>query len=165
MPGHVMRHLALGLLLACLGLGPAGADESYPDRPIRLIALSAAGGGVDTTVRLMAGPMGQSLGRPVVVENRPSGPSGGQVAATARPDGYTLAADASAFAVRHRLHANLAFDYVRDFTPLARLSIMPLLLVVPATEPAADLRSFIEAHPRPPANPSYAAGAGGAASP
>jgi tripartite-type tricarboxylate transporter receptor subunit TctC len=86
--------------------------------------------------------MSQILGRQVVVENRPGGVFGGQIAATARPDGYTLMADASAFAVRHKLHANLSFDYLRDFAPVARLSIMPLLLVVPMDGPT-NLRDMI----------------------
>jgi tripartite-type tricarboxylate transporter receptor subunit TctC len=137
-----MGRLLLGLLLAlCAGL-PARAEEGFPNRPIRLIVVFAPGGGADTTARLIAGPMSETLGRPVVVENRPGGVYGGQIAAAARPDGYTLMADASAFAVRHKLHANLSFDYVRDFAPVARLSIMPLLLVVPIDGPA-DLRELI----------------------
>ncbi len=132
-----MIRALLALALACGFFATARADESFPSRPIRLIVVFAPGGGADTTARVVAGPMSQRLGRQVVVENRPGGVYGGQIAAAARPDGYTLMADASAFAVRHKLHANLSFDYLQDFAPLARLSIMPLLLVVPANGPTS----------------------------
>jgi tripartite-type tricarboxylate transporter receptor subunit TctC len=131
-----MIRLLLALLLTAGGVTAGRADDSFPNRPIRLIVVFAPGGGADTTARLVAGPMSEVLGRPVVVENRAGGVFGGQMAATARPDGYTLMADASAFAVRHRLHTGLSFDYLRDFAPVARLSMMPLLLVVPMSGPA-----------------------------
>lgn len=137
-----MARLILGLLLVFGLLSPAAAQEDFPNRQIRLIVVFAPGGGADTSARVVAGPMSQILGRQVVVENRPGGVFGGQIAATARPDGYTLMADASAFAVRHKLHANLSFDYLRDFAPVARLSIMPLLLVVPMDGPT-NLRDMI----------------------
>ncbi len=69
-----------GLLLVLLAAGGAArADESFPSRTIRVIVVFAPGGGADTTARLMAGPMGEFLGRGVVVENRPGGPYGGQI--------------------------------------------------------------------------------------
>lgn len=131
-----MIRLLLALLLTAGGVTAGRADEGFPNRPIRLIVVFAPGGGADTTARLVAGPMSEVLGRPVVVENRAGGVFGGQMAAMARPDGHTLMADASAFAVRHRLHTGLSFDYLRDFAPVARLSMMPLLLVVPMSGPA-----------------------------
>ncbi|MFN9094814.1 MAG: Bug family tripartite tricarboxylate transporter substrate binding protein, partial [Alphaproteobacteria bacterium] len=137
-----MARLIIGLLLVCGLLSPAAAQDDFPNRQIRLIVVFAPGGGADTSARVVAGPMSQILGRQVVVENRPGGVYGGQIAAAARPDGYTLMADASAFAVRHKLHANLSFDYLRDFAPVARLSIMPLLLVVPMDGPT-NLRDMI----------------------
>jgi tripartite-type tricarboxylate transporter receptor subunit TctC len=138
---EMLRALLALLLLAA----PAAAQERYPNHPIRLVVVFGPGGGADTTARLMAGPMGQVLGQPVLVENRSGagGMQGGQVVAQAAPDGYTLMADASAFVVRHKLFANLGFDYERDFTPVARLSVMPLLLVVPPAERAATLADYI----------------------
>ncbi len=135
-----MWRALIWLLLA----GPAAA-QGFPDRPIRLVVVFGPGGGADTTARLLAGPMAQVLGQSVLIENRSGGggTQGGQVVATAPADGYTLMADASALVVRHKLHPNLSFDYLHDFTPVARLSVMPLLLVVPPGERAEGLREYI----------------------
>ena len=104
----MIARLIFGLLFVFGLLAPAAAQEDFPNRQIRLIVVFAPGGGADTSARVVAGPMSQILGRQVVVENRPGGVYGGQIAATARPDGYTLMADASAFAVRHKPHAHSA---------------------------------------------------------
>ncbi len=140
----MLRALMALLLLA----GPAAAQgtmQGFPDRPIRVVVVFGPGGGADTTVRLLAAPMAQVLGQQVLVENRSGagGTQGGQVVAQSAPDGYTLMADASALVVRHKLHPNLGFDYLRDFAPVARLSVMPLLLVVPPNERAEGLREYI----------------------
>jgi tripartite-type tricarboxylate transporter receptor subunit TctC len=158
----MLRALLTLLLLAA----PALAQEGYPTRPIRLVVVFGPGGGADTTARLMAGPMGQALGQPVVIENRSggNGTHGGQMVAQAAPDGYTLMADASAFALRHRLYANLAFDYERDFVPVTRLSVMPLLLVVPPTERAATLAEHVAALRAAPQPVQYSAASLGSAS-
>lgn len=153
--------LALALLAA-----PLPARAQFPDRPIRVVVVFGPGGGADTTLRLMAGPMGQFLGQPVLIENRSGagGTQGGQVVAQSAPDGYTLMADASALVVRQKLHANLAFDYERDFTPVARLTVMPLLLVVPAEERAADLAGYVAALRAAPQPLHYAVAGIGSAS-
>lgn len=65
----VMRRILCGVLLALGLLNPAGAQEDFPNRQIRLIVVFAPGGGADTTARVVAGPMSQILGRQVVVEN------------------------------------------------------------------------------------------------
>ena len=158
----MLRALLALLLLAT----PALAQEHYPDRPIRLVVVFGPGGGADTTARLMAGPMSQVLGQPLLVENRSGagGTQGGQLVAQAAPDGYTLMADASAFVVRHKLHANLSFDYERDFMPVARLSVMPLLLVVPPNERAATLVEYIAALRTAPQPLQYAVAGIGSAS-
>ncbi len=157
----------LRALLLLLLFASAGAQaQPFPDRPIRLIVVFGPGGGADTTARLMAAPMAQVLGQQVLIENRSGGGGthGGQVVAQAAPDGYTLMADASAFVVRHKLHPHLAFDYLADFEPVARLSVMPLLLVVPPTERAETLADYIAALGRQPVPLHYAVAGVGSAS-
>ncbi|MBY0335326.1 MAG: tripartite tricarboxylate transporter substrate binding protein [Acetobacteraceae bacterium] len=120
---------------------PALAQTPFPDRPIRLIIPYAPGGGTDATMRVLTGPMGEILGQPFVIENRTGGAA---IVAQARPDGYTLLADPSAHALNHALVRHIPFNYERDFAPIARMSVMPLILVVGANERAPDLRSYIE---------------------
>jgi tripartite-type tricarboxylate transporter receptor subunit TctC len=144
--------LAALALVVSGGARAQGAAAAFPDRPIRLVIPYAPGGATDATVRLLAGPMGEILGQPLVVENRTGGAGtiGASLVAQARPDGHTLLADPSAHAVNHALVRNLPFDYERDFAPIARLSLMPLLLVVAADDPAPDLRSLVaDARSRP----------------
>ena len=155
---------ALLALLLCTAA--AQAQQTYPDRPIRIVVVFGPGGGADTTVRLLAGPMAQVLGQSVLIENRSGGggTQGGQLVAQAAPDGYTLMVDASALVVRHKLHSHLGFDYQRDFTPVARLTVMPLLLVVPPTERAATLRDYIASLASQPLPLHYAVAGVGSAS-
>lgn len=122
-----------------------GQAPAFPDRPIRLIIPYAPGGGTDATMRVLAGPMGEILGQPFIIENRTGGAGtiGAAVVAQARPDGYTLLADPSAHALNHMLIRNLPFNYERDFAPIARMSVMPLIMIVPASERAPDLASYI----------------------
>src|SRR5689334_23364671 len=96
-------------LLASLALGllPAIAGAAYPEKPIHVICAFAPGGPVDVVARLMATKLPELLGQPVVVENRPSttGNLGTQVVAKSAPDGYTILATSSAFAVNVTLSA------------------------------------------------------------
>ncbi|MDB5377307.1 MAG: tripartite tricarboxylate transporter substrate binding protein [Rubritepida sp.] len=144
----MMRRTFLrGLAAALVGLAvPALAQgQPFPERPIRLIIPYAPGGGTDATMRVLTGPMGEILGQPFVIENRTGGAGtiGAAIVAQARPDGYTLLADPSAHALNHMLVRNLPFYYERDFAPIARMSIMPLVMIVPANESAPDLATYI----------------------
>ncbi len=141
------RRILRGLTaLAALALAaPALAQAPFPDRPIRLIIPYAPGGGTDATMRVLTGPMGEILGQSFVIENRTGGAGtiGAAMVAQARPDGYTLLADPSAHALNHMLIRNLPFSYERDFAPIARMSVMPLIMIVPANERATDLSTYI----------------------
>ena len=143
------------MLRGLAGVGPALANAgaraqtapAYPDRPIRMVAPYAPGGAADTTARLLLGPMGEVLGQTITIENRAGGGGtiGAAAVAQARPDGYTLLADASAHTANHALVRNLPFDYARDFAPVARLSSFPLLFLARADDPARDLAGFVAA--------------------
>jgi tripartite-type tricarboxylate transporter receptor subunit TctC len=161
----MIRRLLLAAALA-LAASAARAEEAFPARPVRLVVVFVPGGGADTTARLMAEPMGRHLGQPVLVENRPGGGgvTGGLAVAQSRPDGHTLMVDASALAVRHRLHARMALDYERDIEPVARLTVMPLLLVVPPAERAETLAGFLDRLRALPQPPHYAVAGLGSAS-
>lgn len=140
------RECLAGLASAGLAsLAVPAAAQPWPDRVIRLVIPYAPGGATDATVRVLAGPMGEMLGQSFVIENRTGGAGtiGAAAVAQARPDGYTLLADPSAHALNHLLVRNLPFSYERSFAPIARLSVMPLIMVVPAIERAPDLAAYV----------------------
>jgi tripartite-type tricarboxylate transporter receptor subunit TctC len=108
------------------------ADANWPNRPIRVVASYAPGGGVDVPTRVVAEPMGRFLGQPLVVENRAgaTGSIGAGTVAQAAPDGYTILSDASGQALNPALMPNLTFDYAKAFAPVGRLCTLPQVLVV-----------------------------------
>ncbi|MCD0502281.1 tripartite tricarboxylate transporter substrate binding protein [Bordetella petrii] len=132
--------LFTALLLSAVLNGPASA-ATYPDRPVRLIAPIAVGGLTDTLARLVAAGLADSLGQPVVVENKPGagGIIGMEAAAKAAPDGYSLIlVYQGVAAVNASLYPKLPYDTLRDFTPIAGLGSFPLVLV---THPGSGIHS------------------------
>ena len=144
---NLTRRTLSAALLATPFLGRGAAAQWSPARPIRLLAPYPPGGGVDTTSRLLATPMGAFLGQPVVVENRAG--AGGSIAAAelarSAPDGHTIMIDALAHTVNPSLLRGLSFDYATAFTPLSQVVVLPQLLVVnPTVVPARTLPEFVE---------------------
>jgi tripartite-type tricarboxylate transporter receptor subunit TctC len=132
----VKRLALLAIVVASAGLAHA---QSYPSRPIKLIVPWPAGGGVDTAARMIAEPLGQRLGQPIVVDNRPgaAGNIGTAVAAHEKADGYTLLmASLSPHSVNPHLYDKLGFEPIKDFAPVALVYTVPSFLVVPAASPA-----------------------------
>lgn len=116
--------------LAFIGGAPAGAQGSYPDKPITLVVPNAAGGAADNLARSMAEELAKRLGQPVVVENfgGASGAIGAQKVLRSTPDGYTLLFGTTSDMVVTPI-ANRAAGYsVRDFTPLAKVGITPMTI-------------------------------------
>ena len=137
---------SLALLAAAIASfsGPApGAD--YPERPIRLILGTGAGGAPDITARIFATKMSEILGRQVVVDNRPGagGLIGMEAVARAAPDGYTLYNCAVSQAIRPAMHAKMPFDVVRDFTRISLYGAVPNVLVVNPSVPVRSLSEFV----------------------
>jgi tripartite-type tricarboxylate transporter receptor subunit TctC len=131
---------------------PLSAQTAFT-RPIRLVIPWAAGGTTDILGRIVAEPLGQALGQPVVVENRTgaSGNIGSDLVAKAVPDGHTLLfGSMSTHAMNHALMRSMPFDGVADFTPLAMLGFAVNTMVVHPSVPARTVPEFI-AHAR--ANP------------
>ncbi len=127
------RGLAAGLALAALlGHAAATSAQPYPSRPVKLVVPNAPGGLSDTAARLVAPGLGERLGQPIVIENRPG--AGGTIAtsavAKAAPDGYTLIAVFDAHASNPHLFRNLDYDGIADFAPVSLLVRGPLVLVV-----------------------------------
>lgn len=121
---------------------PAWA-QPYPEKPVRMIVPSSPGGASDLVARLVAAPLGERLGEPVVVENRVA--SGGIVAtqqvAESPPDGYTLFMTFDTFATNPLLFKSVKWDPVRDFAPIMQLCRYPQVLLV---HPSLGVRSVKE---------------------
>jgi len=132
--------------LVAVPLAEASFAQVYPSKPIRLIVPFAAGGGNDNVARLVGKRLADSLGQPVLVDNRPGagGVVGAELAAKAAPDGYTLfLGGVGSHAINPNLHDKLPYDPIRDFAPVALLAQAPLILVVHPSVPARDISEFI----------------------
>ncbi len=142
------RLLALGLACACSGAIAAG----FPERPLRLVAASAAGGGTDIIARLLAQRMTEQWGQQVIVDNRPGG--GGVIAtditAKAVPDGHTLLLQSVGISYAPALYKNLPFDVKRDIVAITIVGTQPFVLAVHPSLPVksvADLVALAKARP------------------
>jgi tripartite-type tricarboxylate transporter receptor subunit TctC len=165
---EIVRRIVETLLVAGgLALTLAAAlGDNYPSRRITLIAPWPPAGAIDTTCRELAQGVGDLLGQPVVVENRPGAGStiGTADGAKAAPDGYTLVlAGSGSLAISPTLYKELPYDPRKDFTPIALVVRVPFILVVNPSLPiesVADLISYAKAHPG-----TLTYGSGGAGSP
>jgi tripartite-type tricarboxylate transporter receptor subunit TctC len=149
----MFRRLLLGLAAFCAVAAPVAAQDAWPSRPIRLIVPFGAGGTTDLTARVLGIPLSQRLGQPVVVENRAGagGNVGSDACAKAAPDGYTLCIGTiSSHAINNAVYARMPYDNLRDFAPIALISVQPNALFVPASSPAnsvAELVALMRAQP------------------
>ena len=140
-------NLAAVLAAALLALAPVAPcfAQGYPAKPVHIIVAFAPGGPVDVVARLVAVKLQDLLGQPAVVENRPSasGNLGTQVVAKAAPDGYTILATSSAFAVNVTLSPNAGY-VPGDFTPIIQAATPPNVIVVNSAFAAKTLRELLE---------------------
>jgi len=141
-----VRALMLGVAVAGVLTSPAAvAAEKYPIRPIHFVSGFQAGGGVDTTARVVADWLSSDLGQQVVVEDRTG--SGGNIAAqwviNSPPDGYTILFVAPNNAISTSLYKRLPFDYVRDTAPVAGIMRLTNVMVVPPSLPVKTVADFI----------------------
>jgi tripartite-type tricarboxylate transporter receptor subunit TctC len=133
---------ALGVAIAS---PHAGAQPTYPNKPIKIIAPVQPGGGVDLVARQTGDGLSKALGQPVVVENQSGGGGvvGSQATARAAPDGYTLMVGYVGTHGTNPAVRKLPYDAIKDFTPIAMVGGTPNVLVVPPSMPANTLRDFI----------------------
>ena len=123
-------------------LAQGAVEPTYPTRNITLVVPFAAGGSTDILARIVAGHLQQSLGQPVVIENRTgaSGNIGTATVARAAPDGYTFLFNTmSVHTMNHALFASMPFDGVKDFSPIAMLAYVTNTMVVHPSVPARTL--------------------------
>jgi tripartite-type tricarboxylate transporter receptor subunit TctC len=141
-----MKRLATIFAAVCALLAPVPLfAQAYPVKPVHIIVAFAPGGPVDVVARLVAAKMQDLLGQPAVVENRPSasGNLGAQVVAKSSPDGYTILATSSAFAVNVTLFSNPGYE-AREFAPIVQAATQPNVIVVNSEFPAKTLAELLE---------------------
>jgi tripartite-type tricarboxylate transporter receptor subunit TctC len=139
-----MKRLLLSVILSFVT--PVCAQETYPAKSVRLIAAAAPGGNPDVLARMLAAKLGESFGRPFVVENLPG--AGGVVAAEqvarASPDGHTLMlGDSGALAINVAMNPRLTYHPLKDFTLITALAAVPTVLVLHPAVEAKTLQDFV----------------------
>ena len=133
-------------LLVHLAAHPIAHAADYPVRPVRLIVPFAAGSNIDGTARQIAPKLSEALGQQIVVDNRggAGGTIGATLAARAQPDGYTiLMGNAPTHGMAPHLYKNLAYDPVKDFTPIGRIDSASFVLVVSAGLPVQSVAELV----------------------
>ena len=155
----------LALVSALLGvLGPARAD--YPERPVTIVVGFPPGGPSDVLARVIAHKLGELLGQPFVVDNRPGagGNVAGEFVAHAEPDGYTLLmGNNSILATNASLYAKLGFDPERDFSPISLIGSQANILVVTPSLPVNTMSELIDYAKANPGKLNFASSGFGAA--
>lgn len=157
------RSVVLGVASASLA-APALA-QGFPSKSIRLVVPYSAGGGADTTARLIAPKLQEALGQTVVIDNKPGagGAIGDDFVAKASPDGHTLLIGAFAHAVNSSLMAKMPFRTPDDFAPVSLLVTVPELLVVTPSFPAKSVSELVAMAKAQPGKLSYASSGNGSA--
>jgi tripartite-type tricarboxylate transporter receptor subunit TctC len=140
--------LAFAILVAVCSLAGHAVAQSFPERPITLINPYAAGGPADLLARTVAEGMSETLGKPVVVENRPGAGTaiGARAAAQAKPDGYTLfIGGAPSHVITPALMKDANYDGIKGFAPIGTVADVPNVLVVPPSRPYKSVQELVDA--------------------
>jgi tripartite-type tricarboxylate transporter receptor subunit TctC len=120
--------------------------QNYPTKPLRLVVPFAPGGGADLVARTVGVKLTETLGQPVIIDNRTgaAGSIGADIVAKAPPDGHVLLLGSSGpLAINPSLYAKLPYDAARDFAPVSIATVMPFLLVVHPTLPARNVKELV----------------------
>ena len=152
----VLVRCALGVAVAVAA--PLATAQSWPSRPIRVIVPFPAGGGIDTVARIIAPKMAESLGQPLVIENRvgAGGTVGTEVVARASADGHTLLGAFASHAMNATLYRDLSYDTERAFAPISLIATVPNILVVHPSLPVKTVSDLIALARRRPGDINYA---------
>ncbi len=144
----------------------AHAQTSYPTRPVRIIAPSAAGGAADTVARIIAPLLSERIGQPVVVDTRPGAGTivGTDAAAKSAPDGHTLLIGLPALAINPSIYKTLPYDGLRDFVAITQAVSQPNLFVVHPSLPVKSVQELIALARARPGELVYASSGVGASS-
>jgi tripartite-type tricarboxylate transporter receptor subunit TctC len=139
-------HVAAAIVTTlCVASVERTSAQSYPTGPVRIVVPFPAGGGVDTTGRLIGQRLAEALGRPFVIDNRPgaNGMIGSEIVAKAPKDGYTLMVNGANFVTTPSLYSKVTYDPIKDYEPISLLSLAPNVLVVHPSLPAKSVKELV----------------------
>jgi tripartite-type tricarboxylate transporter receptor subunit TctC len=155
--------LALGLLGG--GAVARGADD-FPNKPVRIVVAYAPGGGNDLFARVLGKRLTETLGKTVVVDNRPgaNGIIGTKLVAAATPDGYTVILADMAHATNPFVYSSAQYDPIKDFAPVTMLGSAPIILIVHPAFAPQSLAEFIELAKKQPGKITMGSGGTGSTS-
>ena len=143
-----MRHLLIAAASFAIAVAPLAAhsQSAYPTKSIRFVVPVTTGGPSDIVARLLGEKLSDSLGKPVIVDNRPgaSNTIGAAMVAKAEPDGYTLLQAAANMATNPILLTDLPFDTIKDFAPVSLTHLTPYVFVVSSQSPVKSLQELIK---------------------
>jgi len=165
-PACTAKAITAGVCAAFAGLlvMPVGANAAYPDKPLRLVAVSAPGGSTDLLARLYGQRLSQQLGQPVLIDNRAGG--GGMIAsdlvARAAPDGYTVLFTHTSHSVLPSMHKKLPYDPFKDFAPISLVALTHSVLLVGPAVQAKSVKELLDLARAQPGKLNYGAGSTGA---
>ena len=132
------------LVAATLSIAATAAQAAFPEKPVRIVA-GFQPGGADVSARLIAEKLQALWGQPVLIDNKPgaAGNLGADAVARAAPDGLTLLLFVNSYTINTSVYKNLSWDLVKDFAPVGRYGVSPMVVVVGADSPARDLPGLI----------------------
>ena len=156
------------ILISCLAMaiGAPGSAlaQGWPSKPMRIVIAQAPGSATDVISRVVANPLSESLGQPIVIDARPGagGALGTEVAARSAPDGYTLfMANNSTHGSNPAVYAKLPYDPVKDFAPISFVASVPYVMVVDPKLPVKTVQEFIALAKSQPGKMNYASAGNG----
>ena len=159
-----MKRLSTILAATALLAASMTQAQTWPDRALQLVVGFPPGGGVDIVARQLADKLSEQLGQRVAVENR-AGANGNvamEYVARARPDGYTLlAGNVGNLAINPALYSKLSFDTLKDFAPISRVIVQPMVAVVPTSSAITNLAQLLAALRAKPGEFNFGSGGNG----
>ena len=141
------QSISAALLLAVAVFSdPSPAADAYPSKPVRLLIPFAPGGGTDILARMVAQRLSETLGQPMVADNRPAvdGVVASETLARSAPDGYTLLLVSSSHAINPAIGRKLPYDTLRDFAPITQTASQQMFLVVHPSLPIKSVKELID---------------------
>jgi len=140
------RCIALAVALVAIAVAGTARANDYPSHPIRLIVPYAAGGGADSVARIVAKRVSETIGQPIVIENRGGGGSiiGTEMVKNAQADGYTLLLGQSGpISINPAVYSNLPYDPEKDFVPVTMTTAYPYIMVVSPSLGVKTVKEFV----------------------